>query len=263
MTVTDSKGTTSDPASVQVGVPKLGPTPDIWYFEDGGGDATYKVVQTISVSGVPSGKTITWNLMGQSGVINFINQQETATGTETTRNIYTSGWSTTENNLYIEIVGDGSVVATSSGSKFTARAPTHISESVGSPGPFMYGFIRQYTYTVKDKFNHLMPGIITLELFAATPWPTEQGCNWSVPESGNYGDPWYLDSGSKFVDTFMYSGPLRTPSSVNPGQPGYETKTAHNTQTYKVGGSGTQGMSASGFSVYVGNIQFCRGTAYR
>lgn len=237
---------------------------DIWFFEDGLGDTIFRVECEATAQGIPSGKTFTWKIAGQSDAVKFkSNNQQEITNALDKQMIKSIGWSSSEANLTIDLEYNGSVVATSE--SFTARAPTEVTEQVAAATALRSGWQRLYTYTVKDKFYVSMHSAMAYEVFGSpSSWPQDPGCTWVW--GGPYGPPWTIDSNSQFVDAFraVTAAPsAEVPYTVNPGQSGANTKTMHNYQRYKVGGTGTQGVSATGFTIYQDNIQFCRGTAYR
>ena len=240
---------------------------DIWYFEDGQGDSTYKINQTVSVAGIPTGKTMVWELKGQSDVVKFANNQETITGTDMNREIHTVGWSNTEDNLHLELSIDGNVVATTENDKFTARAPTKITSERQSPldihvPGYLPGYLQRYVVTIKDKFGNTMNSLPVSETFGSTSWPIDySGCNWGSPSAAD----WTLDSSSQFVDSYgmAFATNASVPTTVQTLDPGAGTKVIHNQQSYKAGGARSAPNTATGFECYDGNAQLCRGKAYQ
>lgn len=273
VTVTDANNDTAV-ASVQVGVPKFDTPDDIWFFDDGQGDSTYCIERDCVVKGVPSGKTVTWKIVGQNDAIKFNNGQQQIVGTDTTHRLKSIGWSSTENNLTLELLYNGGIVAASDA--FTARAPTTTTESTGPSTGYRYndhgtpitdwGYLRSFTYTVTDKFGMQLEGLKVFEVFQspATWHKLYPGCNW--PDHTNYNPHWKLLENSQFVDTFGWSTPLNSgyiPTTVAPGDIGASQQVEGNHQTYKAGGDGTQGFNATGFIFFEDTIILCRGTAHR
>lgn len=236
-------------------------TDDLWFLEDSPGDFLYKVEKNVTILYTPSGKTFTWKIKGQSNVIQFkVNNQQQITNALTSQIIKSIGWSSSEGNLIIEVEYDGNIIAASQ--EFTTRAPVQISESIDATESFSNGWQRKYTYTVKDKFNKLIPSMSVCEVFEnPSSWPKDHASyNWNAP---TYGNSTTTISGT-FTDNFRKaSNSSDIPSAVNPGNPGENTKVMHNIQWYKLGGTGTPGYSATGFEVFRDNLQWCRGTCYR
>lgn len=225
-----------------------------------GGDSTYPVTIYGTVDGLPDGQTATWYIKGQANTIKFDNNQQQITSASPDQAITSIGWSSTESNLWLELEVNGGNVATSN--TFTSRAPTGITESQ-STNPDGIGWETDFTYTVKDKFNQLLNGAAVCEVFSNPDnWPHDEYPNMTWTTHPQYGNG-ALDANSVFVDSYAahHSSP-DVPTTVNPGSPGEFTGVKHNTQTYKVGGTGTAGYNANGFTVYKTLLQFCRGEAH-
>jgi hypothetical protein len=262
VTVTDANGNTEE-ASVEVGVPKFDTPDDIWFFEDGEGNSTYPVERDYVVNGVPSGKTVTWKIVGQSNAVKFNNNQQQIVGTDTTRSVKSIGWSSTENNLTLDLLYSGATVATSD--TFTVRAPTKTSQvsyvtdnMYGGTQPLSSGFSSRYSFLIKDKFDQLLPGISASESFS-TFTSLYSGENWDRPQAVEI----TLGQDSQLNDEYAGQYTTKVPTTVLPGSTGASTQVISAPQKYRVGGSGTSYSSGTGFIVKSHDVTFCRGKAYQ
>ncbi|MCK9588537.1 MAG: hypothetical protein M0Q93_04115 [Terrimicrobiaceae bacterium] len=246
-------------------VPKIegvGNTDEIWWWDGENQASPYENKRTLQATGLPSNKTITWKLNGQTDVVNFGNNQETITGTDQSREIHTVGYSSNEYNLYVELELDGKTVASTEDDKFTARtvASTPNTHADSNPPPAPYVWETIYTMTAKDKFGQEVPNIDVCELFnPAAAW-AQDSSNWIRP--GTYGNG-QTDGAAKFRDFYKPNQSITlSPTAVSAGSSGSGTPTLHTNQKYLFGGtSSNPGFNATGQEAESHTIQFFRGKA--
>jgi len=264
--------------------------PDLWYFRNGSGDNSHPVKMTATIKGPKASQVssnISWSIKGQTDTVHFDNGSDTISNSKSlSQVIHAVGFSSVASNLTVQAIIGG---ATITSPQFTAHAPTSVTHAFAGPtypvygpggsatiingsivvtlGPFI-GWERDDNITVDDQLGQAVAGVIAIEHFNPYVWTSNASNNWNLGGSNNnYGDHFTTGNDGIFQDHFGISdiGHNLSPSLVMPGSSGSGTPVAHSTQTYYIGGSGTNGSQAppTGYMKFSSLIEFDRGDAHR
>jgi len=217
----------------------------LWYF-NGANAANYPEQMTTSVIGITTG-TFAWTVTAGTDKVDFGNNSDSQTITDNSGAVIvkSTGASTAEDDVNLELKHNGTKIADH---KVTVSAPQHnelLSDQDSEWGenpcdfewqaPLFLGFMSYHEMIVKDMFGQVIPAALELnETFSGTPVSDYDDEEWSTSLATQ--GPWWIGADGKHNDAYKAQFPYPSvPTSVNPGDEGWETKVYHQMQYYKVG----------------------------
>lgn len=99
----------------------------------------YPVNLTLTVTGVPTGKSIAWEAVAGAYAVDFSDGTDKASGTETTRLVFSADYTLKSTPAKIEIAVDGVVLEAA---EFKVRAPSTLTSTAGANTVFGDGYKR-------------------------------------------------------------------------------------------------------------------------